>query len=91
MYYARIVKMKESNGNIQYFVELCGGGKHLGTNCFQTKFDMTEKECMQYAYFEASRIVQFLDQKMSDVKFFNLTEDDISYITKQNVISRKLV
>lgn len=86
----QIVKMKESSGNVQYFIQLVNnektskvGYKSITVMSFETKYEISEKSCMKKAWFEASRYKNFLNQSMNDIQLVHFETSDIDFITKQ--------
>lgn len=89
-----IVKMKESSGNVQFFIRLvrkdvsdgfCLEG-YLEHTCWQTK-NLTKEECLSRAWFDASYLARFIGlETMDEVKLINMTNEEKKFI--KNCLSR---
>ncbi len=84
----RILKMKESSGNEQFFIQLIRtdikGGftscNNLDHSCWQTK-NLNKEECLSRAWFDASFLARFVGlDSMDDVKLVGLNEEEIQIL-----------
>jgi len=80
----RILKMKESSGNEQFFIQLIRtdikGGflytNHLDHSCWQTK-DFKKEECLSRAWFDASFLARFVGlESMEEIVLVGIDEDE---------------
>ena len=80
----RILKMKESSGNEQFFIQLVrndikggfGSCNHLEHSCWQTK-DFKKEECLSRAWFDASFLARFVGlETMDEVLLVGLDESE---------------
>lgn len=90
-----IIKMKESSGNEQLFVQLryktCGSSldiaKILNYTCHQTMYQRdvirTIEQCLERAWFDASMLSKFISSTKEDVKILGLSEDEMNYMRQQ--------
>lgn len=82
-----ILKMKESSGNVQFYVRLQRTdekthGSVLEYDCFQTKH-LEHKECLERAWFSASMVARFCGlNSMDEIKLVNFTEEETETIKK---------
>jgi len=81
----RILKMKESSGNEQFFIQLIRtdikGGffstNHLNHSCWQTK-NLKKEECLSRAWFDASFLARFVGlESMEEVKLVGFEDEEI--------------
>lgn len=80
----KIVRAVESSGNIQFFLRATRlddnqlFGNNLEYQCFETlKNDLTEEECVDYALFGATFLLDFFGHKAEDLKFQGFTEENM--------------
>lgn len=90
-----IIKMKESSGNEQFFVQLrhktCESSldinKILNHGCHQTIVQRTVvrtvEQCLERAWFDASMLSKFIFSTKEDVKILGLSEDEMNYMKQQ--------
>lgn len=89
----RILKMSESSGNEQFFVQLIRTDtkssfiNHLDYAAFQTKH-MDKKECLDRAWFMASLAAKFAGlDSMDSVILENLNEDEKNILFNSTCLS----
>lgn len=95
-YKVGIVKMKESSGNVQFFVravrtdlsespvEMALKGT-LEYTCHQTRQGLSIKDCIKRAMFDSGYLLRFFDIKREDLFYANFTDEEIEYAKLQRV------
>lgn len=94
----KVVKMKESSGNEQFFVRMVRNDSNEGFfstsailehSCWQTKH-LSKEECLQRAWFDASYLVRFLGIKsMDEVVIIGLEDDEIEILKSSMTLLRE--
>lgn len=95
-----IIKMKESSGNEQFFVQLrhkgCNGilrsCNSLDYHCHQTMVQSNEvntvEKCLEHSWFSASMLSRFISSSKEDVVIIGLTEEEINYMKQQTWLGK---
>lgn len=96
-----IVKMKESSGNEQFFVQLrhkdCKGildtYKILSHGCHQTMVQRnvvrTVEDCLERAWFDASMLSRFISSSEKDIKILGLSDYELECLKQQVWLGNK--
>ena len=91
----KIVKAKESSGNIQFFVRAIrdhDNREHfldalLEYQCFQTKhFD--QEECIKRALFSARYLLRFFGKDPADLEFVQFSSEDMKIVEQDRLFWR---